>query len=115
VATVKGYLDQMCKNLKSTKSIKPFPVPGAAAGLIDTDDLFPSSEVENPTTHYCYTATISPEHSGQVHSDQTGNFPIASSTGNNKLSLVYEYNSNGILAEPIPNHTGLYILYAYKT
>ena len=43
-----------------------------------------------------------------------GWFPIASSKGNNYLLIVYDYNSNGILAQPMWTRTGPCILEAYK-
>ena len=115
VATVKGHLDQIRKNIRSTKPTKPVHVPDQAEAPDEHTGCFPNSEVDNPTTHYCYAAVISPQPTGQIHSDQTGRFPVASSTGNNYLLLVYDYDSNGILAQPMPNRTGSCILHAYRT
>jgi hypothetical protein len=115
VATTKGHLDQICKNLRSTKTIKPPTVPDPAEALNALAKCFPSSEDGNPTTHCYYTAVILPQHTGQVHLDQTGKFPVASSTGNNYLLIVYDCDSNGILAKSMPKRTGLYILHAYRT
>jgi hypothetical protein len=36
-----------------------------------------------------------------VYTDQTGRFPVPSSTGNNYLVIAYDYNSNSILLWPI--------------
>ena len=51
---------------------------------------------------------------GQIHTDQTGQFIVPSSTGNNYLLILYDYDSNSILAEPMRNRTGQCILLAYK-
>jgi hypothetical protein len=51
---------------------------------------------------------------GQVYSDQTKGFLNSSSTGNNYLLLVYNANSNIILARPMPTCTGICIPHAYK-
>jgi hypothetical protein len=70
----------------------PLPVP-------DTDKnghWFPTSDVTNQPTHHCNAAFSTPEQTGQVHSDQIGRFPIALSTGNKYLLLVYAHSSNGI-------------------
>jgi hypothetical protein len=107
VATIKGHLDQICKNLHSTKTLKPPTTPDPADNPDDLSESFPSSDNGNLATDYCYAAVISPQPTGQVHSDQTGKFPVLSSTGNNHLIIVCNYNSNGIIAEPMPRRTGL--------
>jgi hypothetical protein len=83
VATVKGHLDQICKNLQSTKTLKPSTAPDPADGPDALTEYFPSSDDGTPATHYCYAVVISPQSNGQAYSDQTGKFPVASSTGNN--------------------------------
>ena len=35
------------------------------------------------------------------YSDQTGRFPYKSSQGNEYIMIVYDYNSNAILCEPL--------------
>jgi hypothetical protein len=99
VPTVKGGLDQICKKLEHDCHTK----------------CFPSSDVGNPTTCYYYTAAISPQPTGQVHWDQASRFPVVSSTGNNYLPLVYDYDSNSIQAKPMPKRTSLCILHLYRT
>jgi hypothetical protein len=59
-------------------------------------------------------AIIKPERSGQIYSDLTRRFPIASSKRNNDLLIIYGYDSNGILAQPMGTCTGPCILEAYK-
>ena len=114
VATIKGHLDQIRKNLRSTKKeIKP-PIPSPVSDTGDLDDWFPASEPSNKRSHHCYVAIIKPERSGQIYSDLTGRFPIASSKGNNYLLIIYDYDSNGILAQPMRTRTGPCILEAYK-
>ena len=55
------------------------------------------------------------ETTGQIYTDQTGQFVIPSSEGNNYLLILYDYDSNAILAEPMRTRTGKSILQAYKT
>jgi hypothetical protein len=105
-AMVKGHLDQARKNQKSTtKNLPPLDPP-------DTSDDFPSISTE-ARSHFCYASIIEP--TGQIYSDQTGKFVQASSTGNNYLFILYEYDSNLILAEPMKTRSAQSILTAYKT
>jgi len=93
-------------------SILPSPVTEFTTS--EADDTFPTSEPNNARTHHCYASIITPA-AGKIHTDQTGQFIIPSSTGNNYLLIVYDYDSNSILAEPIPRRTGPCILLAYQT
>ena len=106
IAMIKGHMDQSRKNQRSTKSkpstnVEPAPIsdPDPAA---DTADMFPPSDPTNARTHHSAAAIIEPNPATrQIHSDQTGRFVVASSTGNNYILVVYDYDSNGILVEPI--------------
>ena len=40
---------------------------------------------------------------GKIHSDQTGRFPIQSSSGNKYIMVIYAYDPNDILVEPLPD------------
>mgnify|MGYP002176238706 CR=1 FL=1 len=51
---------------------------------------------------------------GQIFTDQTVRFISPSSTGSNKLLILYDYDSNYIHAEPMKNKTATEILAAYK-
>jgi hypothetical protein len=61
VTILKGHLDQIRKNLRSTKKeIKPpIPSPVSNTGDLD-DDWFPASEPSNKWSHHCYVAIIKP-------------------------------------------------------
>ena len=122
VTMIKGHLDQERKNQQSTKSVPASPgLNQAAAKTQPTDDTedtanFPTSDPGNARTHLCYAAVVDPsEVSGQIHSDQTGKFVVASSAGNNYVLVVYDYDSNAILVEPMRSRTGPCILAAYQT
>jgi hypothetical protein len=81
-------------------------------------NAFPQSEPGNPRTHECFAAiyeppdTIYPE--GKIYTDLTGRFIAESSTGNNYLFVLYDYDSNAILCEPIKNRTKHSILAAFQ-
>ena len=137
---VKGHLDQSRKNQRSTKAhtlleastpvlaILPAEPPAPLAILpadeanttlvhapvTTLDDFFPDSEPDNCITHHCFASVMTPSTTGQIHTDQTGQFVVPSSTGYNYLLILYDYDSNSILAEPMPRRTGLCILHAYK-
>jgi hypothetical protein len=114
VATIKGHLNEIQKNLRSTKKA-PKESPTTPVSNIDkVDDWFPASEPSNKRSHHCYVGLIKPERYGQLYSDLTAQFPIASSKGNNYLLIIYDYDSNGILAQPMRTRTGPCILAAYK-
>jgi hypothetical protein len=52
---------------------------------------------------------------GQIYSDLPGKCLVPSSRGNNYLFIVYNYDSNAILAVPIKNRTAKSIVDAYQT
>jgi hypothetical protein len=107
-ATIKGHLDQTRKNIRSTKVM--------ATDDETNEELFPiqlTTNDSNPiTNNYCYTTIFEP--TGKVYSDQTGNFQYTSLKGNNALVILYDYDSNAILAEPISNRKAATILEATK-
>jgi hypothetical protein len=119
VAMIKGHLDQERKNQQSTKASPASPAqpPTSTASPPTDSDLpnFPTSDPGNARTHFCYAAVVDPaEVSGQIYSDQTGKFVVASSAGNNYVLVVYDYDSNSILVEPMRSRTGPCILAAFQ-
>ena len=53
------------------------------------------------------------EITGKIYSDQTGRFPLTSSRGHKYIMIVYDYDSNSILAEPLKSRNELELLRAY--
>jgi hypothetical protein len=98
VATIEGHLDQIRKNLRSTKKVPKESPTTPVSNTDEIDNWFPASELSNKQSHHYYVALIKPERSGQIYSGLTGRFPIPSSKGNNYLLIIYDYDSNGILA-----------------
>ena len=136
IPMIKGHMDQSRKNQRSTTTISaaatiiPFDdteVPPASTLVptpditvlptthtqYDTNDHFPASEPGNDRTHFCYAAVYEP--TGTIYTDLTGKFVASSSTGNNYLFVLYDYDSNGILCEPIKNRTKHSILQAFQS
>jgi hypothetical protein len=102
-ATAKGHLDQQRKNLRSTKT----------SPLSDIEaDYHPTPETE--PTNLVFAAVLDYETATHlIHSDLTGRFPVQSSRGMNYVLVVYDYDSNAILAEPMRNRTDAEMLRAY--
>jgi hypothetical protein len=51
---------------------------------------------------------------GQINTDQIGRFPVVSSKGNKYIMIVYDYDSNVILAQPIKDRTAPELLKAFQ-
>jgi len=80
--------------------------------LSHDDDTFLAAPVDGVCIHYCYATMLKP--TDQIYTDQTGNFVAPSSTGNNYILILYNYNSNAIIAVPFKNCKSESILQAYK-
>jgi len=100
----------MCQNLCSTKLHAPLDL---TPNLPDAD-AFPLAIENGECTHLCYAAMMEP--TGQTYMDLTDKFVSLSSSGNNYILIIYKnYDSNGILAVPLPNCRSESILTAYQT
>jgi hypothetical protein len=62
-------------------------------------------------TQYIYAATID---AGQIYTDPTGRFPVVSSKGNKYIMILYDYDSNAILEQPIKDRTNPELLRAFQ-
>jgi hypothetical protein len=98
LATAYGHLDQKRKGIRSTQP-KPTQPVGLPAFPMDTINADPIPD-HNTSNHVCYAID---DTTGRVYSDQTGRFPVQATTGNKYVVVVYDYDSNAILAEPIAN------------
>ena len=96
-ATAKGHLDQIQKNQQSSKS-DPFALP---------------PEMRDNIKHQIVSTAVVPITTGKIFTDQTGQFPVQSETGNKYVFVLYDYNSNAILAEPIKNRKGQSLIDAF--
>jgi hypothetical protein len=110
IAMAKGHLDQTRKNTRTTKT--PTTTSEPTADESNADDTSPTPDPFGTRTHHLYAACT--PITGQVYTDQTGRFITPSSTGNNYLLILYDYDSNSIHVEPLRNCTGGEILAAYK-
>ena len=95
MATEKGHLHQQHKNVRSTK----------------VDNKIPDDGDE---THECYFMIEQLATRGKTFSDQTGRFPVTSSKGNKYIMIMYSYDANAILGEPMKSRTEDEILRAFS-
>jgi hypothetical protein len=98
-ATTKGHLNQQRQNARATqiKSIN------ASNQESDID--------HGINTQFAYAANID---AGQIYNDQTGRFPVISSKGNTYIMILYDYDSNAILSQPIKDCTAPELLKAFQ-
>eukprot|EP00804_Cyclotella_cryptica_P028836 CCRYP_008420-RA/>CCRYP_008420-RA protein AED:0.29 eAED:0.29 QI:0/0/0/1/1/1/4/0/762 len=97
----KGTLNQCRKNVRSTKP-KPIPLK-----------TFQSPKLIGRKLHDIYTHVYDTRNT--IFSDQTGQFPHRSSSGNHYLMVMVDIDSSAILVEPIKNRTDLELTRAYST
>jgi len=88
------------------------PTPTLATPTINLQRYDHPKDIPKVRTKYLFPACILI--TGQIHTDQTGHFPIPSSSGNKYLLILYDHDSNYIHAEPMPSRTKHQILAAYK-
>jgi hypothetical protein len=62
-------------------------------------------------TQFLYAATID---AGQIYTDQTGRFPVVSTKGKKYTIILYDYDSNAILAQPIKDRTSPELLKVFQ-
>ena len=92
------------KNLCSSQRIHGINLP-----LRTSLDIAPEQEANNVTTGDIYASIY------KAYSDQTGKFPHLSSRGNQYIFVYYDYDSNAILVEALPNRTAGALTKAWNT
>ena len=97
--TAKGHLDQERQGLQSTRE--------------QQQDFFPDKE---PTKTHNVAIKLEPfQPKKTAYSDLTGKFPYKSSRGHHYLLIVYDYDSNAILAAPLKTRQSQEITTAWKS
>jgi hypothetical protein len=109
--TAKGHLKQHRQGTRSTKASSTKPLPFLDE---ESETDFPKQLDDGIRTHQVYAAVLDKSPTGSIYTDQTGRFPLPSSSGNQYLFVLYDYDSNYIDAHPIPNRTASTILKAFK-
>jgi hypothetical protein len=98
-STTKVHLNQQRQNARTTK-VKDTKV------IVTEPDL--DHGIKNQLV---YAATID---AGKIYTDQTGRFPVVSSKGNKYIMILYDYDSNDILAQPIKDRKSPDLLRAFQ-
>ena len=126
---IKGHLDQQRANLQSTKhtnhkfannatvSDTQVPTPIANSDADDSTDIGTDFHPPTPAPPAIRTNHLFADFAtttGQIFTDLTGRFIQPSSQGNSDMLVIYDFDSNYIHVEPMPNKTGPSILAAYK-
>jgi hypothetical protein len=99
-ATTKGRLNQQRQNARTTK----IKITNAVSKETDID--------RGIKTQFVYAAAIID--AGRIYTDQTGRFPVVSSKGNKYIMILYDYDSNAILAQPKKDRTAPELLKAFQ-
>jgi hypothetical protein len=102
IPTAKGLMRHERQGLRSTQ-------PAVTKTTVTTTDARPLEP--RTRTNWVFMQPI--DVTGQIHSDQTGRFPTTSSRGNKYVMIVYDYDSNAILAKPLTSRTEAELLRAY--
>jgi hypothetical protein len=97
-ATVKGHMNQQRQNTRSTQT----RAPTIAAALEPT---------YTDKTEFVYATIVT---SGQIHSDLTGRFPTTFAKGNKYVLVVYDYDTNNVLTEPMKSRGDHGMVRAYN-
>jgi hypothetical protein len=98
-STTKGHLNQQSQNARTTK-------------IKDTKVIVTEPDIDHGLkTQFVYAAAID---AGQIYTDQTGRFPVVSSKGNKYIMILYDYDSNAILAQTIKDQTAPELLKAFQ-
>ena len=92
------------KNLRSSQRIQSINLP-----LRTSLDIAPEQEANNATTGDIYASVY------KAYSNQTGKFPHLSTRGNQYIFVYYDYDSNAILVETLPNCTAGALTKAWTT
>ena len=97
-ATVKGYLDQQRQRKCKLPSQDEQPIPSSGTH-----------------SHTIYSAILDPSAStGCPYIDLTGRFPVQSNCSANYFLVVYEYDSNAIIVQPLCNRTAPEIKHIFQ-
>jgi hypothetical protein len=102
--------------MKQTKheeknTAQPDPITLSPTSHTDTNTA-PVAENPNLRTHHTYIRGY--DVTGEITTDLPGPFPITSANGHKYILVLYDYDRNAILIEPMRNHTAGEHLWAYN-
>ena len=111
--TAMGHLHKRRQNIRSTKP-QPTPVPNNT-----TADLEPELQgqffLNKDRTQRVGVHLVGMEElNGMISTDQTGRFPVKSNKGKSYIMVLYNYDSNGILATTMKSRKAPDLVAAYN-
>jgi hypothetical protein len=86
-AMVKGHINQIRQNIRSTQPSVVEPTPE-------------SDMVQEDKCKFIYAVIME---TSQIYTDLTGRFPTTSISGKNYILIMYDYDSNSFLSAPMKN------------
>mmetsp|Transcript_31451 Transcript_31451/g.45872 ORF Transcript_31451/g.45872 Transcript_31451/m.45872 type:complete len:154 (-) Transcript_31451:2776-3237(-) len=103
-------MKQQQKNVRSTQPKVPpdQKLPQETQPEEILDDI-------NEKTNEFYCKIVKASDEGKAFCDLTGRYPVCSFKGNNYIFVMYSYDSNAILTEPIKNRTEKEIMKAFDS
>jgi hypothetical protein len=107
-ATAKGHMKKPPKGVRSTSRTTVTTIPNIAQRPLP---LFPTTDI---VANVICCGAFADKHSGVVYSDLTGAFLFVSINGNVCFFIMYHYEANAIMAEPIAGFDDASILAAYE-
>jgi hypothetical protein len=97
-ATVKGHINQQRQNTRSTQKRVPSTAPALEPKY--------TGKME-----FVYATIVD---SGQIHSGLIGRFPTTSVKGNTYMLVLYDYDTNNVLTEPMKSRGDQEMVRAYN-
>jgi hypothetical protein len=107
LATAQGHLDRQQRNTRTTKATPP------ASPEEIQQDLQPTPIQQRSNAVFTAYHLVG-AHNGVIYTDPTGAFPVTSRAGHKYLLVLYDFDSNAILAEPMKARSNDEALQAYK-
>jgi hypothetical protein len=105
-AMVKGHMQQQLQNTISTKP--PMPKQTNEQPMLHSQL---KAHQHEPQTNLVFATII--ETTGRIATDLTGRFPVTSSSGYKYMLLIYDYDSNVIIVEPLRSRADTQLIHAY--
>ena len=115
IPMIKGHLHQQRANIQSTKKHPNNPVIETTPTTTEPENDFTPTPTSPPEQRSGAVLVQIIEITGKSYSDQTGKFLATSSSGNNYVLVLYEYDSNSIHGVAIKNRTAAEIKRAFST
>ena len=116
IPTVMGHMTNTRMGIRSTKTVPNKRTPTKLSAIEREQDLEPPRPHLQLREGHQVTYHIVPaeEIKGLICTDLPGRFPIQSFNGNNYIFVLYDYDSNAILAKPIKSRKTNELIRGYE-